>query len=208
MPRPASEVEDPNGVPVLSIEEETTDQHNLRLITGAMDLADTSSGADPMAQLIDSIATAVAGKRGGGGDGGDGGGGDDSTPPELTLREIKKHKWLAAVLSLIFGSGGMVGTFYALKAQSDNNTAQVKEMQEAAKAVEPRITKNTDDIRLIKVDITDIGKNVGKMRTEQQALVTGVNTLKQEAQTAKQTRLEEKVKELERKNRQLERDSR
>lgn len=162
------------------------------------DLIASGASEDLMSAFVQKAAEAFAASSGGGG--------DDDSNPEKTLREIKKHKWLAALMALLFGSGGMVGSYYALKAQAASNTEKVEQVEAAAKATEPVIEKNTDDIRLIKVDVSNINKSVGEMKTQQTAIVNGINTLKKEAQTEKQTRLEEKVKALERENRRLERN--
>lgn len=109
---------------------------------------------------------------------GDGGGGDD--PGEKTLKEIKRHKWLAALMSLFLGSGGMVGSYYALKARAASNTKEVEVLKEAAKTTEPRIENNAKDIRLLKGDVSGINKSVGEMKGQQTTIVDGIEELKNE----------------------------
>jgi len=172
-----------NGVPSEEIEGETTDQ---------IIAANAAAGAseEQMTNLVDkAIESFIA--KGGNGNGNDNG--------EKYVKEIKRHKWLATFLALLFGSGGMVGTFYALKAES---AATAEKIQSA----EPRIKKNTEAIRLIQVDVSDFKRTVGEMKTDQTAIVQGINDLKAERVKGIEDELEEAKREIRRRDRIIERN--
>lgn len=150
---------------------------------------------DLMSAFVQKAAEAFAASNGGNGNGN---GGD----PEKTLKEIKRHKWLAALMALLFGSGGMVGSYYALKALAASNADRVQAVEVDAKATKQRIEKNSDDIRLIRVNVNGINESVGGMKDQQTAIVDGIEDLKQE----NVDRLEKENAKLEREIRRLERN--
>ena len=153
----------------------------------------TNPSEDLMTAFVQKAAEAFAANNSGGGDGRD---------PEETLKEMKRHKWLAALLALLFGSGGMVGSYYALKAQTASNTEKVEAIEKAAKAAAPRIEKNASEIRLIKADVSDFNKAVGEVKAQNKEIAEGVESLKQ----VNVNRLEKENEKLEREIRRLERN--
>lgn len=138
------------------------------------------------------ILGAVNDNSGGGGGGGDAG--------ANYVKEIKRHKWLAALLSLVVGSGGMVGTFYALKARAENNSTAVESIKAEVKSTNLRIGENTEQIRLIKVDVSDINTSVAQVKTQNTDISNNIKELKQE----NVDRLEKENAKLEREIRRLE----
>ncbi len=146
--------------------------------------------------FLEELAQKIFEKGGGGG-----GGSDGEDPGAKTLKEIKRHKWLAALMSLLLGSGGMVGSYYALKARAASNTHEVEAIKTTTKAAKISIDQNTDDIRVIKVEVGGTNKAVGEMKTQQTVIAEGIESLKQENVNRLERELEKAEREIRRRDR-------
>ena len=153
----------PNGVPA----------HREFEDTGAIETAVAAAVAseeDTMSALAKLIINSRPSNGGGGG--GDAG--------AKVLKDIKKHKWLAGLMAMILGPGGMTATYYAIKDRGIANEASVRKLTEVQDEVHPKIDSNTKNIRLIKVDVSNIDTSVDQMRVQQTAIVEGIESLKKE----------------------------
>lgn len=155
--------------------------------------AAVASDEDTMTALAKLIISSQPSQDGGGGGGGDAG--------VKVLKDIKRHKWLAALMAMVLGPGGMTATYYAIKDRGIANESAVQQLTQDAIEIHPKIESNTDDIRLIKVDVSKINKSVDDMKTQQTAIANGIESLKQ----VNVDRLEKENDKLERKIRALER---
>ena len=106
-----------------------------------------------------------------GSNGGDSGGG---VPPETHLKTLKKHNWITAVLVLLFGSGGVMGSYYATKSRAEaNETRSIKN--------DSRIEANIENVRLIRVDVSGLAVAQEKTTEALEDVSKGLGELKEES---------------------------
>lgn len=165
--------------------------------TGAIEMAVKEAVASEE-NTVEALAKLILGSQKSN-DSGDGNGGDAGAK---VLKDAKKHKWLVAIMALILGPGGMTATYYAIKDRGIANEAAVEQLTKDAIDIHPKIESNTEDIRLIKVDIGKINTSMETGVKTQKKMLEGIESLKQ----VNVTRLEKENDKLERKIRALERN--
>lgn len=189
-----------NAVPRLVVQSNGVPRDRRFENTGAVETAVSRAVASEentvtaLAKLI--LASQPANNTADGGAGA--GGGDDG---EKSLRAIKKHKWLAAIMALVLGPGGMTATYYAIKDRGIANESAVQQLRKDAAVIHPKIEENTKDVQLIKIDISKIERSVMDLKKQNTSIAAGVESLKQ----VNVDRLEKQNDRLERKIRVLER---
>jgi hypothetical protein len=182
LPGKRREVTPANGVPEV-VEFETTDQ-----MVG--EFLKVAAGTEHLVDLFVKKLQEHGSPVGGGSEGGDAG--------AKYVKEIKRHKWIAALMAMIVGPGGAIAVVVATSDRSKANSQEVIHLKEADKALTPKVQRNTEDIRLIKVDVSGINKSIGEVNDSQTAIAAGIEDLKKENVNRLQ-------KELDNANRQLRR---
>ena len=159
----------------------------------AASLGSTDSGEDlTPGNIIDILAQKVA-KHGGGGGG---------MPPDAFKKQNKKHNWITIVLALLLGPGGAFAVIRAMDDRSKDNSREVKAMKADVDAdVKPRLNKVEENVDLIRVDVSKMGKSVDDMRTEQTVIADGIEELKGENVERLKDELDEAKRELRRRRR-------
>lgn len=109
------------------------------------------------------------------------------------LKDMKKHKWLAGLMALVLGPGGMIATYYAVKDRGIANEAAVTAIKEELRAGNVRERETTDEITLIKSDISKINTWFESAGTKHQLMLDGIQSLRQ----VNVTRLEKENDKLE-----------
>lgn len=130
------------------------------------------------------------------------GGGGGGMPPDAAKR-LKRHNWIFAAVIALFGSGGVVASYYATEARSRDNATEI-ERHEA----EPMHSEAAKRVGAIEQGLGAVQSDIGEIKDEQIAIGQGIEQLKKEAQTDKQRRLEEQLEDLKRENRRLSRERR
>ena len=125
--------------------------------------------------------------------------GNAPPPPPQPPADIKPRVsqwWVRAAVGAVITAASAFTAYQVTVAKSVSNEEAIKRHENL-----PSHPAAQEEFRLIKVDISKIATEVGKIED----ISKGIDTLKREAQTHEKTRLEEKVKALERENRRLER---
>ncbi len=117
-------------------------------------------------------------------------------PPPVDIKPRVNNWWIRLAVGAVITSASAFAAYQVTEARSVSNQDSIKRHESL-----PSHPAAQEEFRLIKVDISKIAGEVGKIEN----ISKGIDTLKREAQTHEKTRLEEKVKALERENRRLER---
>jgi len=140
--------------------------------TGEVELA-VSAAVDSDENTAEALARLILGARSIGGGGGDGDGGEVGAK---YVKEIKRHKWVAALMAMLLGPGGALAVVYATSDRSKANEAKAKSHD----AYGPRITKTEAAVAEIQGDIAKIETSVASAKTQQTKILSGIGELKQE----------------------------
>lgn len=124
------------------------------------------------------------------------------------VREIKRHKWIGALLATILGTGGAVGGAVTATDRSQVNQVEVKNIKEETRALDSRVKKTEADIRAINRSVGTISASVGTIQTDQTAIAGGIEELKKENVNRLKNELEDAKAEIRRQERINRRDPR
>jgi hypothetical protein len=128
---------------------------------------------------------------------GGGNGNGSGVPPERHAKSLKRHNWMTTLLVLLFGSGGIVASYYATKHRSETNSTQIEEHK-----AKPMHDGAAEEYELIKVRIVGMETKFTAVEDGQLKITKGIDELKQE----NVKRLEDEKTALEREVRRLRRD--
>lgn len=162
-------------------------------------MAHRVAGDEDEDKLVDAMERLLVKRGGGGGDGDD--------PGERYVKEIRRHKWIAAVMALILGPTGMVGAYYAIRDRSIANASGVEALKKQVNGddthpgIAPRVLEAEESIRLIKVRVGTIDKSMKSIETSQTAIQGGIEELKAENVKRLEDELSEARRELRRRDR-------
>lgn len=149
----------------------------IREAADELGVAEAASGEDvSSADLVSEIVRMV---------GGDGGGN--------VKKAARRSTWIIGLLVALFGSGGIVASYYVTEARSKTNADAIKahSAMDMHPAAVRRVEKIEADVKATRDDVKDI-------KTQQTAVIGGIEQLKKEAQTEKQKRLQEELERLRR----------
>lgn len=110
---------------------------------------------------------------------------------ERYVKEIRKHKWVGALLAALLGVGGAVGGAVTATDRSEVNQVEVKNIKEANKALDIRVSGTESDIQ-------DIKTSVFAIETSQAIMASGIGELKKENVDRLKEELEEAKREIRR----------
>lgn len=113
-------------------------------------------------------------------------------------KSIKRHNWLAIIMSLLLGPGGAIAVIYATSDRSKENSHKVDELRK----LEPRVGKTEDDIQFIRVRVKEVGTAVELVKEDTGAMVIGIAELKNENLNRLKQELAEARREIRRRDRQ------
>ena len=114
---------------------------------------------------------------------------------------VRKNTWIIGLLVALFGAGGPVAGYYAIKALGEANEKKIEEHD-----AQPMHKEAGKRIEKIEHDLGDVKKDVSKISTEQTVIVEGIERLTKEAQTANQKRLERELEDAKRELRRRRRE--
>ena len=117
---------------------------------------------------------------------------------ERYVKEIRQHKWVAAVFATLLGTGGAVGGAITATNRSEVNQVEVQNLKDMTKSLEARVMKTESDIASIKTSI-------GTISESQKSISGGIEELKQVNVKRLEKELDAKEKELAAKERELQR---
>lgn len=161
--------------------------------TGAVETA-VAEAVDSEENTVEALAKLILGSQPAPG----GSGGGDGSNEAKVVKEIKRHKWIAALMALLLGPGGAIAVVYATSDRSKANAASI----EAHKAFGPRITETEAAVAEIKQDIGKIQTDVKTGKDQAAKILTGIDELKKE----NINRMTDELKETKRLLRKAERD--
>lgn len=115
------------------------------------------------------------------------------------VKEIKRHKWVAAIMALFLGPGGAVAVVYATSDRSKENAAKI----EVHDTYDSRIQKTEKSVEEIKHDIGKIQTSVSAAKSQQAEILSGIGELKKENINRMTKELEETKRLLRRAERKL-----
>ena len=121
-------------------------------------------------------------------------GGGDGDGGARYAKEIKKHKWIAALMALVLGTGGPLAVIYATRDQSRANAQEI----ESRKAWGVQIRDNSNQLEAVSVDIKVLKNTVDGARVIQQEIASGIDELKAESINELKSDLAEARRELRR----------
>ena len=135
-------------------------------------------------------------------DGGDGSGSDAGAK---VLKDIKRHKWLAVLMTLVIGPGSMTATYYAIKDRGISNETRVQAIEKNMAEDDKQEILDAKEFALVKEDIGKIQGSVKALEGTNTEMLNGIKSLQQ----VHVTRLERENIKLERQlARERERSSR
>lgn len=175
----------PNGIPIVRRFEDT----------GEIEVAVAEAVASEQDTGVALAKMILAAVRGEGGKGG----GNGNQAGAKYVKEIKRHKWVAAIMALLLGPGGAIAVVYATSDRSKANAAKV----ESHDAFGPRIADTESAVEEIRSDIGKIQLNVSGAKLQQTEILKGIGELKKENITRMTDELSETKRLLRQAERQL-----
>ncbi len=139
--------------------------------TGAVEMA-VLEAVNSEEATVEALAKLILRSQPSSGGGGGSGSGDGA-------KDIKRNRWLAAVLVLVLTPGGMTATYYAVRDQGLANAAQVNLLNEKVDRADPKIEQNSKVIQTIQLNVSKIETSVDSMKLQQTAIAAGIESLKQ-----------------------------
>ena len=153
--------------------------------TGEVETA-VAAAIDSEENTVEALAKLILVSQSGGSGGGDAG--------EKVLKDIKKHKWIAVLLTLVIGPGSMTATYYAIKERGISNERNIQSIKVEMIDDKIRQNANTKEIGLIKKDIGKIQESFKVVEKSSGEMLKGIKSLQQ----VNVTRLEKENTKLER----------
>ena len=127
------------------------------------------------------------------------GGSDGGIPPEKYAKSMKRHNWLAIVMSLLLGPGGAIAVIYATSDMAKANSKEVEHLKESSRtAIWPRIEKTEESVRLIRIQVDTIKTSVKQIKGSNADIVKGIQELKKENLNRLKDELDDARRELRR----------
>jgi len=127
--------------------------------------------------------------------GGGGGGGDE---PAKRTKQIKRSNWLAVLMATLLGPGGAVAVIYATSDRAKENSQEVKHLKDTNGSLLPRLDKTEEDVRYIKVRVSEVKTQMGEVQTQQTSIANGIEELKNENINRLKSELDDARRELRR----------
>lgn len=94
---------------------------------------------------------------------------EELTDGERYVAEIRRHKWLGAIVATILGAGAAVGGAITATDRSEVNQVEVKNIKETTEALDIRVSQTESDIQDIKTSvgvIPDMARAVEELKKE------------------------------------------